>query len=161
MSTKRKVKRFSDHSFQLEVTEKQKQLKAYIEMLEKIKEIEPDAKNLKELNILLNKKTKFENPRMSATAFNLESEYDSIVLLDQKCKGINPEDVTEDFKLTKEAVQTIKEKHTEYFTDEELNARKVLDRVIESYNKLPLQQRRLIGFNYAFKLQYSPLANRM
>ena len=161
MSTNKRVKRFNEHSFQLEVTQKQKQLDAYIDMLKKIKEIEPDAKNLKELNILLNKKTKFQNPRMSAMAFNKENQYDLIVLLDEKCKGINPEDITEDSKLTKEAVERIKEKHTEFFTDEELNARKVLDRIIEQYNKLPLHSRRLIGLNYAFKLQYSPLANRM
>ena len=157
----KRVKKFNDHSFQLELTQKQKQLNAYIEMLKKIKKIEPDAKNLKELNTLLNKRTKFENPQMSATAFNLESEYDSIVLLQQKCKGISPEEVTEDFKLTKEAVQQIKEKHTTYYDDSELEARKVLDRVIEQYNKLPLNQRRLIGFNYKFQLQYSPLASRL
>ena len=158
--TKKKVKKFNEHSFQLELTEKQKQLDAYIDMLKKIKELEPDATNLHELNILLNKRTGFDNPRMSAMAYNKENQYDLIVLLDKKCKGINPDDV-KDSKLTKEAVERIKEHHTEYYTDEELNARKILDNVIEAYNKLPLQQRRLIGFNYAFKLQYSPLASRM
>ena len=157
----KKVRRFNDFSFQLELTELNKKLEAYREMQKAIKELEPDANNLEELNILLNKKTKFENPRMSAMAFNAENQYDLIVLLNKETQGINAKDLTKDFKLTEEAVQRIKEKHTEYYTDEEINARKVLDNIIEAYNKLPMEYRRLIGFNYAFKLQYSPLANRM
>lgn len=158
--TKKKVKKFNEHSFQLELQEKQKQLEAYIDMLKAIKELEAGANSLEELNTALNKKTGFENSRMSAMAFNVENQYDLIVLLNKESKGINPNDV-EGSKLSKEAVERIKEAHTIYYDEAELEAKKVLDNIIEAYNKLPLQQRRLIGFNYAFKLQYSPLANRM
>lgn len=161
MSTTRKVKRFNSHSYQLELNEMKKQIEAYSNMLQAIEDIEPEAESIEQLEAILNEKTGFENPRMSAMAFNKEHQFDLALLLSDKCKNINPKDITKDWELTEEAIQTIKEKHTEYFTEEELQARKILDNVIEQYNKLPLSQRRLVGFNYAFKLQYSPLANRM
>ena len=161
MSTTRKVKRFNSHSYQLELNEMKKQIEAYSNMLQAIEDVEPEAESIEQLEAILNEKTGFENPRMSAMAFNKEHQFDLALVLSDKCKNINPKDITKDWELTEEAVQTIKEKHTEYFTDEERSARKVLDRVIESYNKLPLNQRRLIGFNYKYQLQFSPLASRL
>lgn len=156
-----KIKKFKEHSFNLELSELKKKAKLYSDLQEEIRKIEPKATNLEELNILLNKKTGFNNARLSAMAFNQEYRYDLIVALTKETEGIEAKDLTKDYDLKETRIEAIKEKHTIYYTDEELEAKEVLDNVITAYNKLPLEYRRLIGFNYKMELMYSPLANRI
>lgn len=161
MSTTRKQKRFNEHSFELELTEKKKQVEAYMNMLQAIEDIDDEAHSIEELNTRLNERTGFTNPKFSAMAFDKGTLYEYALEQEQKCKDIDPKDITKDWELTEEAIQTIKEKHTIYYSDEELEAKKKLEKVIDLFNGVPLEYRRLVGMNAKLELMFSPFAHRI
>ena len=67
-------------------------------------------------------------------------------------------DLTSANELKSNVIKKIEAKHIEYFTDSELETRKILNDIIESYNKLTLEDRKQIGYGRQYDLVYSPFS---
>ena len=71
---------------------------------------------------------------------------------------LSADDLTPQKQLKNSFKEAIKEKHTEYHTDEDVKAKKVLDKVLELYNALSYEQRKNIGYSRTGELMYSPFS---
>jgi len=118
-----------------------------------------DVKSIGELELKLNERSGFVNAMMSATAFGHETEYKRLLHLEKAIDGkITSNDLTPNMELKKAFIEAIKEKHTEYYTDADIKTKKTLEKIIETYNALDIEQRKHIGFSREGLLMFNPFS---
>ena len=157
MNSKRKVKKVNEHLFTREVAELNNVKILVVEFADLLKQLE--SSSIGEFEIKVNEKTKFTNPVLSASAFGLESQYKRLIELEKLIDNrLSADDLTASKELKSTLIANIREKHTEYYNDEELESKKLLESIIKSYNKLSQIQRQQIGFNRSYELVYSPFS---
>ena len=92
---------------------------------------------------------------MSALAYGYEKAYKEIKNLEKLCTSVNPEDLSEKFELKNIVLNEIRDKYITYFTDEEIETRIKIEKLMDEFNELEPQYRYLIGFNNQYNLAYT------
>ena len=107
----------------------------------------------------INKKSGFVNAMMSATAFGKDAEYKRLLELEKQInRRLSIEDLTSAMELKSSVIANIKEMHTEYYSDDEMKAKTVIEKVMKDFNALSHTERNQIGFNHSAELIYSPFS---
>ena len=157
MNSKRKVKKVNEHLFTREVAELNNVKILVVEFNDLLKQLE--SSSIGEFEIKVNEKTKFTNPVLSASAFGLESEYMRLIELEKLIDNrLSADDLTASNDLKSTLIATLREKHTLYFSEEELKVKATLEDVMEKYNSLTYNQRKNIGYNISGELMFSPFS---
>ena len=109
----------------------------------------------------VNKKSGFVNSLMSATAYGQENEYKRLLELETLISGkLSITDLDGAKGLKASVVDSIKESFTTYYSDEEMRAKKILEKVIDNYNSLPQQYRSQVALNnLTGELSYKPFSD--
>lgn len=158
--TTKEVRSFNDHAYNVRLEQLTKQLKAYQELISLVRSLNEDCDNVNELFDHINTKTGFLNSRMSFDALNLSAEYRLILDLQTASKEIKPTDLTNTLEFKQSFLNKLKEDFTTYWTAEQQKAIRAIDKVINECNKLPIQHRKLLGFDRNGELARSPLFGR-
>jgi len=140
MNTEVKEKKsFNDHRSNVELEELQKKFAPLLmEQRQLLKKV--GATDLLSFEVALNERTQFVKASLSAEALGYENEYYRLTELERILEGrLKDEDVSTDGKLKLKKIKEIKEKHTTYYTEQELEALKLIENAIVSYNKIPYQ----------------------
>ena len=157
VASKRIVKKFYQAKFDIELQKLNEIVKFVIESNNILSTLK--SKSLEEFENQINLKSGFVSARLSAEAYGLETEYSRLleleVLIDNK---LLPKNIDAS-GLKKTFIEKLKEKHTSYFSSDELLLKKQLDEIISSYNKLTTEQKSNIGFNRQQQLVYAPFSN--
>ena len=151
-----KVKKYNRHQAEIEIAKLKKYIPLVVEYKYLLKDLE--AQSFSDFEKQLNEKTGFVKASLSAEALGFENEYKRLTEIEKSINGVlHLEDVVED-KIKEDVLFKIKEKYTTYFTKEELESRKVFDKIIKLYNELPqnVRTRNHIGFNRNHELTYNP-----
>ena len=157
MNSKRKVKKVNEHLVVKEIAGLNKIKILVVEFADLLKKLE--SSSIGEFELKVNEKTKFLNPMISAMAFNLDSEYKRLLELEKLIENrLSIDDLTASKELKSTLIATLREKHTEYYNDEELESKKLLESIMKSYNELSQIQRQQIGFNRSYELIFSPFS---
>ena len=62
-------------------------------------------------------------------------------------------------ELKSSVIANITEKNTEYYSDAEMKAKKVLEKVMKDFNKLSYIERQQVVFSHSKELVYNPFSN--
>lgn len=152
-----KIKKFYEARFQRELEDIQKDVNLVVESIDLLEQLE--SKSIGEFELKINEKSGFVNALMSATAYGKDSEYKRLLAIEKQLNGrLSADDLTSLKQLKNSFKDAVKEKHTEYYSDEDVKAKKVLDKVLELYNALSHNQRKNIGYSRTGELMYSPFS---
>jgi len=158
MNTEKKIKQKNNHRSDVEIAELNKLIVFVVETDDLLENLE--VKSIKEFEESVNEKSGFVNSLMSATAYGLEKPYNRLLELEILIDNRLTSDDLDALKQLKNAfISSIREKHIEYYSNEEIETKKVLDAVMKSFNALTFEQRNQIGFNHSRGLMYSPLSD--
>ena len=150
MNTERKVKKVSEQLITKEIADLNKLVVLVVETDDLLEQFEDS----------INKKSGFVNSLMSATAYGKDAEYKRLLELEKIIDSrLKSEDLTSSKELKSSIIANIKEKYTEYYSKEELHAKKVLEKVMSDFNALSHIERQQIGFSHSSELVYSPFSN--
>ena len=154
ISTK-EIRTFNSHAFELRINElKKKYLPLVVEYKEILKKV--GCRSRGEFQTLLNSKSSFTNTRLNAMGVGLENEWDRLLELETILDGhLTTKQVTPQNEIKAELVEEIREQYTTYFSEEALELRNKLMKVMEIYNGLPMEHRQLV-FNRSGELELHP-----
>ena len=150
------LKKFKETNFNIELKELEKIKVLLIEQTDLLEHLE--VKNISDLENDILKSTGFKNIQASANLLGIENEYSRIKeiegIIDSRIK---PTDLAADKEFKKAFIRKLKEKHSIFYTDTEINTLNRLNKVIEIYNNLDLEEKKQLAFNYS-NLQISPFS---
>jgi hypothetical protein len=117
-------------------------------------------KSLEEFECYVLSKTGFKNIQMSATAMGLDNEYNTILKNIDTIGGKITETDVVNKDFTKDFIQMITDKHTEYLNERDIKIAKAFKKMIEDYNKLDLkvEERQHITFDNYGNLVFNPFS---
>ena len=155
MSTKRKVKkRENGHLIQVELAEIKKIVPLLVEQEDLLLQLE--AKSIENFEKNINELTGFTNAMVSANAFGKEAEYKRLLELETLIDGrLSSKDLMKSKELKSSVIASIIDKHTEYYTPEELITKNTLQDLMHTYNSLSFENRQQIGFNRSKELSFT------
>ena len=158
MNTKRKVKNVNDQLINREITELKKLIVLVVETDDLLENLE--VQSISEFENFINEKSGFVNAMMSATAYGKDTEYKRLLELEKLIDSrLTSEDLDGSKELKSSVIANITEQNTEYYSDAEMKAKKVLEKVMTDFNKLSHTERQQIGFSHSNELVYSPFSN--
>ena len=118
-----------------------------------------EVQSVSEFENFINEKSGFVNAMMSATAYGKDTEYKRLLELEKLIDSrLTTADLDGSKELKSSVIENIKDKHTEYYSDAEMKAKKVLEKVMTDFNKLSHTERKQIGFSHSSELIYSPFS---
>jgi hypothetical protein len=157
MSTKRKVKKVSEQLITKEIAELKKLIVLVVETDDLLENLE--VQSISEFENFINEKSGFVNAMMSATAYGKDTEYNRLLELEKLIDSrLTTADLDDSKELKSSVIAEITEKHTEYYSDAEMKAKKVLEKVMKDFNALSHTERSQIGFSHSAELIYSPFS---
>jgi len=157
MSTKRKVKNVNDQAINREIAELKKLIVLVVETDDLLEGLE--VQSISEFENFINEKSGFVNAMMSAQAYGKDAEYKRLLELEKLIDSrLTTADLDGSKELKSSVIAEITEKHTEYYSDAEMKAKKVLEKVMKDFNALSHTERNQIGFNHSAELIYSPFS---
>ena len=147
-------KRENGHLIQVELAELKELIPFVVEMDDLLEQLE--AKSIEDFETQINKLTNFTNTTVSANAFGFEAEYKRLLQLEMIIDGrLSSKDLTKSKDLKSAVIAKVIDKHTEYYTPEELIAKNTLQDLMHTYNNLSLENRQQIGFNRSKELSFT------
>ena len=157
MSTKRKVKKVNDQLITKEIADLNKLVVLVVETDDLLENLE--VQSISEFENFINEKSGFVNAMMSATAYGKDTEYKRLLELEKLIDSrLTSADLDGSKELKGSLIAEITEKHTEYYSDAEMKAKKVLEKVMKDFNALSHTERNQIGFSHSAELIYSPFS---
>ena len=155
MSTKRKVKkRENGHLIQVELAEIKKIVPLLVEQEDLLLQLE--AKSIENFEKNINELTSFTNAMVSSAAFGKEAEYKRLLELETLIDGrLSSKDLMKSKELKSSVIASVIDKHTEYYTPEELITKNTLQDLMHTYNSLSFENRQQIGFNRSKELSFT------
>jgi len=137
---KKQLKKFNEAKYNIELKQINDIIKYLVESIDILNGLGVDS--LEQLEVNLNKQTGFKNPHISASAMSVEIEYNRLLQLEKLIDNrISGKDLNADFSIKKLFLKNLKEKHSVYYTDAELNDLSTLKYVVSKYNELPIDLR--------------------
>jgi predicted RND superfamily exporter protein len=154
----KKVQSIANHKISQELETLNKLVVLVIETDDILEKLEVNS--ISEFEESINKKSGFVNSLMSATAYGKDAEYKRLLHLEKLIDNrLRSEDLTASKELKSTLVASITEKHTTYYSTEDLKLKKTLEEITVKYNSLNLEQRQHIAFNRYNELAYKPFSN--
>ena len=147
-------KRENGHLIQVELAEIKKIVPLLVEQEDLLLQLE--AKSIEDFEKNINELTSFTNAMVSSAAFGKEAEYKRLLELETLINGrLSSKDLMKSKELKSSVIASIIDKHTEYYTPEELIAKNTLQDLMHTYNNLSLENRQQIGFNRSKELSFT------
>jgi hypothetical protein len=158
IKTKKQVrKRQNGHLIQVELEHLKKLAIMVAEMDDLLEGLE--AKSIEDFEKNINELTGFTNATVSANAFGKETEYKRLLELETLLDGkLFSKDLTKSKDLKSSVIASIIDKHTEFYTEEEQQTKQTLEKLMQTFNSLSLENRKQIAFNYSSELSYTPFS---
>ena len=151
---KKVKKRENGHLIQVELAEIKKIVPLLVEQEDLLLQLE--AKSIENFEKNINELTGFTNAMVSANAFGKEAEYKRLLELETLIDGrLSSKDLMKSKELKSSVIASIIDKHTEYYTPEELIAKNTLQDLMHTYNSLSFENRQQIGFNRSKELSFT------
>ena len=150
-------KRENGHLIQVELEQLKKVAILVTEMDDLLEQLE--AKSIEDFETKINNLTSFTNAMVSANAYGYEAEYKRLLQLEILINSrLSSKDLTKSKELKSSVIASVIDKHTEYYTPEELIAKNTLQDLMHTYNSLSFENRQQIGFNRQFQLAFKPFS---
>ena len=147
-------KRENGHLIQVEIAEIKKIVPLLVEQEDLLLQLE--ANSIEDFEKNINALTGFTNATVSANAFGKEVEYKRLLELEILINGkLSSENLTKSKELKSSVIASIIDKHTEYYSPEELIAKNTLQDLMHTYNSLSFENRQQIGFNRSKELSFT------
>ena len=158
IKTKKQVKkRQNGHLIQVELEHLKKLAIMVAEMDDLLEGLE--AKSIEDFEKNINELTGFTNATVSANAFGKETEYKRLLELETLLDGkLFSKDLTKSKDLKSSVIASVIDKHTEFYTEEEQQTKQTLEKLMQTFNRLSLENRKQIAFNYSSELSYTPFS---
>ena len=150
-------KRENGHLIQVEL----EQLKSVVTLLVEQEDLLEglEAKSIEDFESQINKLTGFTNTTVSANAFGKEAEYKRLLELETLIDGrLSSKDLTKSKDLKSSVIASVIDKHTEFYSEEEQQTKQTLEKLMQTFNSLSLENRKQIAFNYSSELSYTPFS---
>jgi hypothetical protein len=156
MKTEKNIKKFDRHPFEVEKQELTNIVKFIIEQRDLLEQVE--CKNLEEFELKLNETTSFKNANLSALAMGKENELARLHKIEKilSTGDLKDEDLDTDGNFTKIFLEALNQKHTIYYTEDEMLLNNKLDSIIKSYNELDDEDRKKLLVNRSNEMQINP-----
>jgi hypothetical protein len=155
---KKRVQSIAKQKIAVEIEDLKKVVPLVVELQDLLLQLE--AESIEDFENNVNALTQFTNPMVSASAFNLDSQYKRLLQLQKLIDNrLRSEDLTASKELKSELFKAIKEKYTSYYSAADLKLKKTLEEIMVKYNSLNQEQRQQIGFNMSNELIYNPFSN--
>ena len=77
------------------------------------------------------------------------------ILIDGK---LSSENLTKSKELKSSVIASVIDKHTEYYTPEELIAKQTLEKLMQTFNSLSLENRKHVAFRLNNELSFTPFS---
>ena len=149
-----KVKRKNGHLIQVELEQLKKVVPLLVEQEDLLLQLE--ANSIEDFEKNINALTGFTNATVSANAFGKEVEYKRLLELETLINGrLSFRDLMKSKELKSSVIASIIDKHTEYYSPEELIAKNTLQDLMHTYNSLSFENRQQIGFNRSKELSFT------
>ena len=150
-------KRTNGHLIQVELEQLKKVVPLLVEQEDLLLQLE--AKSIEDFETKINNLTKFTNATVSANAFGKEAEYKRLLELETLIDGrLSSKDLMKSKELKSSVIASIIDKHTEFYTEEEQQVKQTLEKLMQTFNSLSLENRKQIAFNYSSELSYTPFS---
>ena len=147
-------KRTNGHLIQVELEQLKKVVPLLVEQEDLLLQLE--AKSIENFEKNINELTGFTNAMVSANAFGKEAEYKRLLELETLIDGrLSSKDLMKSKELKSSVIASIIDKHTEYYSPEELIAKNTLQDLMHTYNSLSFENRQQIGFNRSKELSFT------
>ena len=118
-----------------------------------------ESKSISEFEKEINKKSGFVNSLMSATAYGKDAEYKRLLELEKLIKGkLSIEDLNAEKEIKSTLLDAIKEKHTTYYSTQEMKTKTILEKAMKEVNALSSLDRQQLAFNQSYELAYNPFS---
>jgi hypothetical protein len=154
----KKIQSIAKHKIALEIEELNKVVPLVVELEDLL--IQLEAESIEDFENNVNALTQFTNPMVSASAFNLDSQYLRLLELRKLIDGrLTSEDLTASKELKSTLKASITEKHTIHYSASDLKLKKTLENIMQSFNSLNLEQKQHIAFNRYNELAYKPFSS--
>jgi hypothetical protein len=155
---KKRIQSIAKHKIAVEIEELNKVVPLVVELQDLLLQLE--ANSVEDFENNVNALTQFTNPMVSASAFNLDSQYLRLLELEKLIDGrLTSEDLTASKELKSTLIANITENHTTYYSAADLKLKETLESIMQSYNSLSKEQKQQIGFNLSQELIYNPFSN--
>jgi hypothetical protein len=149
------VKQFHSDRYEKELRAVEIKLSAYNSYLYYCHQVNEGLESIDEVEVYLNAKTKFVNPRMSADAMGVLDIYQKIVELSNLWLGLDTSAIEEAqtkkpykvYKIREDFKELIKSRYTDLYSIEESKQIQALEKALEGINKLDLPFRKAIVFH--------------
>ena len=152
-----KIKRVWQNRIDAEIKELNKVVDMVVESQDLLDQLE--SKSIGELELKLNERSGFVNASLSAEAYGLEKEYKRLLELETLIGGrLSADDLTSNKTLKKRVLDAIRDKHVEYYTEEEIKLKKLFDKMRKTYKSVDAKHRIHIGFTRDGKLAFNPFS---
>jgi hypothetical protein len=156
MSKQRTIKKVDTYPLQVELEKYTELVKYVMEQRDLLEGVE--CKSLAEFEAKLNKATNFVNANLSSQAMGQEAEHNRLTYIEKvlSTEYLKDEDIDSEGNFTKKFTDALNEKHTIFFTDDEMVLNKKLESIIKSHNALSIDNRRKLIVNRSGEMQINP-----
>lgn len=156
---KREIKHVNEQAINVEL----EGLNKLIKLVKQQDEIlaKENCTSLAELEFKLVENSPFTSVKLAVLDAGKEDVLDRLYAIEKELGGrLVADDLTSSYTLKNNVIESVRERHTTYFTDEELTAKKQLDKVIKTFNDLPHSERVKVLLNRTDELVRNPFLNR-
>ena len=153
-----KIKKVWQNRIDAEIKDLSNVVTMVVESIDLLEQL--DSKTLGEFELKINEQSGFVNAMMSATAFGKDELYKRLLVLEKLIDGrLSSDDLTSNMTLKKHVLDEIRDRHVEYYTEEEIKLKSMFDKMISTYNSLDAKHRIHIGFTRDGKLAFNPFSS--
>ena len=154
---KRKIKTIKQHLIDADEKKLSKVIPFVMELKDLLNNFEVES--IRNFEVKINAQTKFVSARLSAEALGFSEEYVRMQQLEKEIDDrLTIQDINANGKLKVSLKNKIRDRHTIYYTDEELILLEQLNKIIDDYNKIYDIARQHIGFGRDGRLMFSPFS---
>ena len=154
---KKVKKRTNGHLIQVELEQLKKVVPLLVEQEDLLLQLE--AKSIEDFEKNINELTSFTNAMVSANAFGKEAEYKRLLELETLIDGrLSSKDLMKSKELKSSVIASIIDKHTEFYTEEEQQVKQTLEKLMQTFNNLSLENRKHVAFRLNNELSYTPFS---
>jgi hypothetical protein len=153
-----KIKKVWQNRIDAEIKDLSNVVTMVVESIDLLEQL--DSKTIGEFELKINEQSGFVNAMMSATAFGKDELYKRLLVLEKLIDGrLSADDLTSNMTLKKHVLDEIRDRHVEYYTEEEIKLKSMFDKMISTYNSLDAKHRIHIGFTRDGKLAFNPFSS--
>lgn len=143
MKSKKEIKVYHSHDVDVQLQKMEKEAKTLSELIKLLREVtgDKDIKTIGAFTQWLCSTAGFKSASFSAESMDLKDAYDNAHRLSNSISLITVDDLNQMHKLKPSTIEEVKQRYTEYYTDEELENIKAFRDIQDKFNNLPHQFR--------------------